>query len=74
MPKSRILPVAQYMRHPPPENIPMAVAVLNNVVCLTSNLDSAHARYAENQPFTSRKASQQMTVPCYSHCLDLILT
>ena len=74
MPKSRILPVAQYMRHPPPENIPMVVAVLNNVGRLTRNDDSGYATCARNQPFPGRKASQKMTVRCYSHCLDLILT
>lgn len=40
------------------ENIPMAVAVLNNVVRPTPNDDSGYARYADNLPLAGRNASK----------------
>ena len=45
------------------ENILTVVPALNNMVRLTRNDDSAHARHAENLPLAGRKVNKQLTVP-----------
>ena len=39
------------------------IAALNNVVRLTRNGDSGHARHAENLPLAGRKANKWVTGP-----------
>ncbi len=38
------------------------ITALNNVVRLTRNDDSGHARHADNRPRADRKVNKQMTV------------
>ncbi len=40
------------------ENILTVVAALNNVVRLTRNDDSGHAKYADNLPLAARKVNK----------------
>ncbi len=45
------------------ENILTVVAALNNVVRLTRNDHSGHARYPDNPPLAGRKVNKHVTVP-----------
>ena len=47
------------------ENILTVVAALNNVVRLTRNDDSGHARHADNIPHAARKVNKRVTVPSF---------